>query len=88
MAHAARASADASRKASLAAANASLTIGSPSSPDAIDVFSYDSDEKNDDVVVANGGETTNRSLTDNIILQVGAASVFDKMRNEKFYTSC
>lgn len=69
MAHAARASADASRKASLAAANASLTIGSPSSPDAVDVFSYDSDEKNDDVVVANGGETTNRSLTDNIILQ-------------------
>jgi len=47
MAHAARAAAEASRKASLAAANASLTIGSPSTPEPNDVFNYDSDEKVD-----------------------------------------
>ena len=47
MAHAARAAAEASRKASVAAANASLTITSPHSPEPVDVFNYDSDEKND-----------------------------------------
>lgn len=47
MAHAARAAAEASRKASVAAANASLTITSPHSPEPVDVFNYDFDEKND-----------------------------------------
>ena len=48
MAHAARAAAEATRKASMAAANASLTISSPSPPESADVFNYDSnDEKGD-----------------------------------------
>ena len=47
MAHAARSAAEATRKASLAAANASLALVSPSSPEG-DVFNYDSnDEKTD-----------------------------------------
>jgi len=62
MAHAARAASDASRKASLAAANASLTITSPSSPDGVDVFNYDSDEKNE---LVNGGDT-DHSPPDNV----------------------
>ena len=46
MAHAARATAEASRKASLAAANASLVaVGSPSTPESGEVFSYDSSEE-------------------------------------------
>ena len=61
MAHAARAAADASRKASLAAANASLTLASPSSPE-VDVFNYDSDEKND---IVSSGDTN--GLLGNII---------------------
>merc|ERR1719391_1447545 len=42
MAHAARAAAEASRKASLAAANASL-----STPEPVDVFNYEEEEKGD-----------------------------------------
>jgi len=64
MAHAARAAADASRKASLAAANASLTLASPSSPE-VDVFNYDSDEKND---IVSSGDTN--GLLGNIIQDI------------------